>query len=117
MAKLSAPERVGNDPAEKAIATVLGAERDARASIERAQAEAEQIAEAARGAARAQTERTERRIRSVVGAFERELAVRIAEIDAAAAAIARPHELGDAELAALGRAVDALARSLTGVRP
>jgi len=117
MAKLSAPDRVGNDPAEQAIAIVLRAERDARASIERTQHEAGQIAEAARANARAVGERTERRIRAVVGAFERELAERLTEIEAQAAASAQPHPLRNDELAALGRAVDGLAQVLIGARP
>jgi vacuolar-type H+-ATPase subunit H len=117
MAKLSAPERVGNDPAEQAMAMVLRAERDACAAIERTQDEANQIAEAARAGARAVTERTERRIRSVVGAFESELAARLAEIEAQARASSQPHELSAVELASLGRAVDAVALALTGARP
>lgn len=117
MAKLSAPERAGNDPAAQAMAKVLRAERDAREAIERAQAEAHQIAEAARASARAVAERTERRIRAVVGAFERELAARLGEIETEAATSAKPHDLNEAELTALGRAVDALARSLTGASP
>jgi HAMP domain-containing protein len=53
----------------------------------------------------------------VVGAFERELAQRLAEIDAAAAAIAQPHELSADEMSTLARAVRAMARELTGARP
>jgi hypothetical protein len=111
------PEPPVNDLAEEAIAAVLRAEREARQSIERAQIEAGQVAERARSSARNVAERTERRIRSVVIAFERELAGRLAEIDAEATAIARPHELTTDELAALDRAVHALARALTGAQP
>ena len=62
-------------------------------------------------------ERTERRIRIVVGAFERELAARVAAIDAEADAAGRPQPLTADELAALQRAVRALARELTGAPP
>ena len=114
MAKLNAPGSPVNDPAEAAIATVLLAEREAREAIERSKLEASQLAELARAGARAVAERTERRIRAVVGAFERELAQRLAEIDAEAALLRTPHEVSPDERAALDRAVGALARELTG---
>lgn len=114
MSKLNAPERPAGNAAELAIAAVLRAERDAHEAIERAQVEATHIAERARADARAVAERTERRIRAVVGAFERELADRLAEIDVESASIARPHELTADEIAALDRAVQAIARELTG---
>ena len=117
MAKLNAPGSARNDPAEDAMATVLRAEREAREAIERSKVEASQLAEASRSGARAVAERTERRIRAAVSAFERELAQRLGEIDAEAALIAAPHELGAVELSALDRAVRALARELTGARP
>jgi vacuolar-type H+-ATPase subunit H len=117
MTKPSPPEHRVDDPAEEAIAAVLRAEREAHQAVERSQAEARQIAEDARSSARSVAERTERRIRAVVGAFERELADRLAEVDAEAARIATPHELSASELDALGRAVSALARELTGARP
>lgn len=116
MVKLTAPGRAVDDPAKDAIATVLRAEREAHQAIERTQLEAIQIAESARSRARSVAERTERRIRAVVAAFERELAERLAEIDAEDALIAKPHELSAAELAALHRAVGALARELIGAR-
>ena len=99
------------------MATVLRAEREAREAIERTRIEADRMAEAARSSAREVTERTERRIRSVVGAFERELARRLAEIDVQAAAITQPHRLSADELSALQRAVRALAQELAGVPP
>jgi vacuolar-type H+-ATPase subunit H len=117
MAKQSAPDRPASDPADEAMATVLRAEREAREAIERTRVEADQMAEAARSSAREVTERTERRIRSVVGAFESELAQRLVEIDAEAASITRPHQLSAGELSALQRAVRALAQELTGARP
>ena len=117
MTKLDAPERPVSDPAEEAMATVLRAEREAREAIERTRIEADRMAEAARSRARAVAERTERRIRSVVGAFESELAQRLAEIDAQAAAITQPHRLSADELSALQHAVRALAHELAGARP
>ena len=104
------------DSAGDAIATVLRAEREARQAIERTRGQAGRTAEAARSCARAVAERTERRIRAVAAAFERQLAERLAEIDAEAVAIARPHEPTADELAALGRAVGALAQELAGVQ-
>ncbi len=111
--KSNAPTRPTSDPADAAIARVLQAERDARESIEQARREAEQIAENARAGARAVGERTERRIRSVVGAFEQDLARRLAVIDGEAARMATPHVPGDTELRALDGAVHALAVELS----
>ena len=102
--------------ADAAIARVLHAEADAVQAIEQARQQTLHIADAARVGARAVAERTERRIRAVVAAFERQLAERLAEIDAEAVAIARPHEPTADELAALGRAVGALAQELAGVQ-
>jgi asparagine synthetase A len=62
-------------------------------------------------------ERTERRIRAVVAAFEHELADRLAEIDAEAALIAQPHVLTADELSALDQAVRKIARELTAGSP
>ena len=62
-------------------------------------------------------ERTERRIRRIVAAFEAELAQRLADIDAQAQQVASPHALNAGELAALDRAVGALVHELTGARP
>ncbi len=112
----AAEDRV-DDPAEGAIAAVLRAEREARQAVQRVQVEAVEIAESARASARSVADRTERRVRAVVGAFERELACRLAEIDAEAARVATPHELTAVELHALDDAVSALARELAGARP
>jgi hypothetical protein len=106
-----------NELAEAAIARVLDAEREAREAVARALIEVHRIAETARADARSLAERTERRIRLVVGAFERELASRVAEIDAAAERLDKPQPLTPDELAALRRAVGALARELTGATP
>jgi hypothetical protein len=107
--------RERNVVAEAAIARVLAAERDARASIEQAQADVHRIAEEARGAARSLSERTEQRIRCVVAAFERELALRLAEIDAEGHDLDVPQPISDDDRVALQLAVAELARQLIGV--
>lgn len=117
MANPKVSPRSTDDSADRAIAAVLQAETEAREAINRSRAESAHIAEAARARARSLAERTERRIRVVVAAFERGRAERLAEIDAEAAAINRPQVLRVDELAALDRAVRALARELTGGAP
>lgn len=117
MANPNVPSHATDGGADQAIATVLRAETEAREAIARSQAESAHVAEAARAQARVLAERTERRIRAVVAAFERERAQRLGEIDAEAAAVARPQVLTADELAALERAVQALARELTGGPP
>lgn len=106
-----------NAAADAAIARVLGAEREARRSIEQARAETDEIAEQARRSARQTTERAERRIRCVTLAFERDLAARLAAIDAEGAALDQAAPLVADERARLQAAVAALARQLAGVRP
>lgn len=106
-----------NDAAQAAIAEVLAAERDARDTIGRARLEVNGIDEAARAAARAVAERTERRVRAVADAFGRQLSRRLAEIDAEATQLDIAQPLGGDETAALQRAVGALAQDLIGVRP
>jgi hypothetical protein len=103
--------------ADAAIARVLDAEREARRSIEQARAETDEIAERARRGARATAERAERRIRCVTQAFERDLAERLAAIDAEGAALDQSPPLGADERAALQDAVNALACQLAGVAP
>jgi hypothetical protein len=109
--------RERNDVAEAAIARVLAAERDARASIEQAHAEVHHIAENARTAVRSLGERTEHRIRRVVDAFESELAARLAEIEAEAASLERPQPISADEREALQRALLLLARQTIGALP
>lgn len=111
--KSKLPTRPTSDPAEAAIDRVLRAERDARDSIEQARLDGVHIAESARAVARALADRTERRIRCVAGAFERDLARRLELIDGEAARMATPHVLVDAELRALDSAVHALTVELT----
>lgn len=96
---------------------MLRAEAQARESIVQAGLDAAHIAEAARAGARVLADRTERRIRRVVTAFELDRAARVAAIDAEAAAIADPHVLTDDERAALASAVHEIARELTGGQP
>ena len=116
MSKLNAPDRVASNAAEDAIATVLGAERAARDHFELAQRQAHEMAELTRAQVRALAERTERRIRCVAAAFEADVAQRLAARDAWASSAAAPPALGDEQLAALARAVAALARELTGAQ-
>lgn len=112
-----ADTRERNDSAEAAIARVLGAERDARAAIERAKADVHRIGENARTDVRGLSERTERRVRRVVDAFERELAARVAEIDADAAKLEDAEPIGADERDRLQRAVRTLAQQIIGARP
>ena len=115
--KAIAGDKAYNDAAEAAIARVLVAEREARESIEQARLQVEPIVEHARLDARALDERTARRIRAVVDAFERELAERLAEIEAAAEQAARAQPLSNDETAALQDAVRALAVELITAPP
>ena len=111
-----ADPNVRNALAEAAMARVLAAERDARDSIEQARADVHRIAESARGAERRLGERTEQRVRHLVAAFERELAARLADIEAQTARLDDPQPIGDDDRAALQRAVAELARQLVGAR-
>ncbi len=83
-------DRPSHQDSDAAIARVLQAERDARSAIGEASAEVLQIAERARADARARADRTERRIRLYAAAFARELAARLAAIEAEGAALAAP---------------------------
>lgn len=112
-----ADDKAYNDAAEASIARVLGAEREAREAIEQARLQVDPIVERARLDARAVDERTARRIRAVVDAFERELAERLAEIEAAAEQATRPQPFSDEETATLQRAVRALAAELITAPP
>jgi len=107
-----ADENAFSAAADAAIARVLVAEREARESVDCARLEVNRIAEDARLADRALAERTERHIRAVVAAFERERLERLAAIEAEVEQLARPRPLLPDELASLQRAVRALAREL-----
>ena len=106
-----------NDAVQMAIAEVLAAERDARDAIGRARLEVNAIDENARAVARRVAERTERRARAVVHAFERELSQRLAAIDAEASLLDIAQPLSGEETAALQRALHAVARKLIGAQP
>jgi len=106
-----------NDAVQAAIAEVLAAERDAREAIGRARLEVNTIDEDARAAARRVAERTERRARAVVHAFERELSRRLAAIDAEASQLGVAQPLSGEETAALQQALHAVARQLIGAQP
>ena len=109
-----ADPNVRNALAEAAMARVLAAEREARNSIEQAQADVLDVAESARGAVRRLEERTEQRTRQIVAAFEHDLAARLADIDAEAARFEVPQPIGPEDRAALERAVAELSRQLIG---
>ncbi|HEY2188951.1 MAG TPA: hypothetical protein VGH48_10355 [Caldimonas sp.] len=106
-----------NSAAEVAVARVLSVEREARGAIARAQVDASHIAEEARAAARRLSERTEQRVRCIVAAFERDLAARVAAIDAETAKLDVPQPVRPEDRARLERAVVALARQLAGATP
>ena len=113
----SADAGATNDAADPAISRVLGAEREARRSIERARAATDGIAEQARLSARRTAERAERRTRRVVQAFERDTVARLAEIDAATDALVPARALTADERALLQAAIATLARRLAGASP
>ena len=99
---------------DAAIARVLEAERAAHVAVADAEREAARIDEEARARARAIGERCERRIRSVLAVHDAHVAVRIAALEAEAAALGRPHVPDAPELGRVARAVDALAGELIG---
>ena len=106
-----------NDAAEAAIARVLNAERAAREAVAQARQEVDGIVERARLDARALDARTERRVRAVIGAFERDLAERLARIQAATEQAARAQPFSADDDAALRRAVRAVAEELVAAPP
>jgi hypothetical protein len=110
-------DKAYNDAADAAIARVLVAEREAGEAIEQARLQVDGIVERARRDVRALDERTARRIRTVVDAFEREVAERLAEIEAAAERATRPQPFSDDETQTLHRAVRALAAELITAPP
>jgi hypothetical protein len=112
-----ADPRIFDRAADAAIARVLAAERDARASVRAAQAQVEAMAEAARADSRALAERTERRVRGVASAFERDTALRLAQIESQVADLQHAPPPDAADRAALRRAVAALARSMIAGPP
>jgi hypothetical protein len=99
---------------EAAIARVLAAEADARIAVQDARAAAEARAEAARAATRSIAQRTLSRIAAARTEFDRRIAAEVADLNAEAEALAGAPTLSPAELAALERALAALANELTG---
>lgn len=105
-------DHLSHQASDAAIARVLQAERDARAAISGASAEVLQIAERARADARKRAERTERRIRLYSAAFARELAARLAAIEAEGAALAIPDAPHANDAQRLQQAVQQVAQEL-----
>jgi hypothetical protein len=106
-----------NEAAEAAISRVLLAERAAREAVAEARREVERIVERGRLDARALDARTERRVHAVIEAFERDVAGRLATIEAAAEQVAHARPFSDGEHAALQRAVRAVAEELIAAPP
>ena len=106
-----------NEAAEAAIARVLLGERAAREAVAAARLEVDRIVERGRLDARALDARTERRVRAAIAAFERDVAERLAAIEAAAEPFAHAQPLSQDEHAALRRAVGAVAEELIAELP
>ena len=102
------------DPVGEAIAEVLRAEQAALLAIDAARNEADRIVEAARARARRLTERTEQRIRSLVIAFDRDLAQRLAEIEAQSAAFSVPKPLTEGDIKTLDRTLRKAVSAMIG---
>lgn len=102
------------DPVGEAIAEVLRAEQAALLAIDAARNEADRIVEAARARARRLTERTEQRIRSLVIAFDRDLAQRLAEIEAQSAAFNLPKPLSEGDIETLDRTLRKAVSAMIG---
>ena len=106
-----------NEAAEAAIARVLLVERSARDAVAQARLEVDRIVERGRLDARSLDARTERRVRAVIGAFERDLAERLATIEAVAEQVSHAQPFSSDEQAALRRAVRAVAEELIAAPP
>jgi hypothetical protein len=103
--------------AEVAIGRVLAAEREARDAVQACRQAAEAITAQAQIASRRIAERCERRLANARGGFERSGAAAVAALDADAQQMAIPQQLSAREIAAIDRAVRALAEELTGNAP
>ena len=103
------------DPVGEAIAEVLRAEQAALLAIDAARNEADRIVEAARARARRLAERTEHRIRSLVIAFDRDLAQRLAEIEAQSAAFNLPKPLSEGDIETLDKTLREVVSAMIGV--
>lgn len=115
--KTTVGERAQLAPSDAAIARVLQAERDARAAIAGAAQQAQQLAEQARRDAAGITERTERRTRAVVAAFQADLARQLAQIEQGSADLLQSPPPSAEDLSRLQDAVRRLARELVSGTP
>jgi vacuolar-type H+-ATPase subunit H len=107
-------DRPIQDPVGEAIAEVLRAEQAALLAIDEARNEAALIVDAAHDRAKRLTERTERRIRSLVIAFDRDLAQRLAEIEAQSAAFNVPKPLTEVDVKTLDKTLREAVRAMIG---
>lgn len=106
-----------NDAVEAAIARVLAEERAARNAVARSRNDGAAMIDAARAAARALNERTERRIRALHATFDRELSAALEVLELEAAGLATGQELSAEERARVERSVAILAAELTESSP
>jgi hypothetical protein len=102
---------------DAAMARVLAAEHQARASVAAAQDQAARLSEAARVAQRALGQRTRRRMVRVREAFGRHVQQALADLAQQATLQARPDELDADDQARLAWAVQSLAAQLTEPTP
>jgi hypothetical protein len=100
--------------AEAAIGKVLAAEREARDAVQACRHASEAITTQAQLAARRITERCERRLANARVALEQSVAATVAALDADAPQMEIPQQFSAEEIAAINRAVQALAEELTG---
>ena len=107
-------DRPIQDPVGEAIAEVLRAEQAAQLAIDAARNEANRIVEVARVRARRLTERTEQRIRSLVIAFDRDVAQRLAEIEAQSAAFNLPKPLSEGDIETLDKKLREVVHAMIG---
>jgi len=105
--------RAPDDAVEAAIARVLDCEHAARDAIASAEASAAAMQDAARGAARVLSQRTERRIGAIRALFERHATDAVAALDAIGHDAEIRHDLTPEDEACLDAAVSALAVRLT----
>jgi len=96
------------------IEAVLAEERRARAQVETARREAEEIVAAGRARARAILARGEARLTAARAGMEGRVAGRVAALEEKARRLQGPVAVDDATLARLTRAVEQLAAELTG---
>ena len=115
-----APENLNplrNDAVEAAIARVLESEVAARAKVTGARAEAAEIAERAREAARRLALHTDRRIHRIRAAFAAATEAEVGGLEAQAEALGATAGLATTEVARVEAAVATLARVLTEAAP